>query len=135
MNRILAAGFVVTNDLEKIDLRNLPPPGEASAPSRPGAPFTIAKHPDGFELDWSSPVHGGPVDLYELYRTDLTLGTGRADPECEAELGPGTSAVVAGLTSQCGFLVVGRNAAGDGSFGADASGAERPSPAPTAICP
>jgi uncharacterized protein (DUF362 family) len=135
MNRILAAGYTVTNDLEKVDLRDLPPPGEASDPSDPGAPLTIAKHPDGFELSWSAPTSGGSVDRYKLYRTNLTLGLGRAQPECEAELGTGTSAVLATLSDQCGFLVVGRNRVGDGSFGSDQSGAERPSPEAGSVCP
>ena len=33
------------------------------------------------------------------------------------------------------FLVVARNAVGDGSFGTDGAGHERPSPAPGSVCP
>ncbi len=55
MNYILAAGYDVTNDLERIDAIDLGPPGETSDPTGRRAPFTMAKHPGGYELLWSSP--------------------------------------------------------------------------------
>ena len=135
MSYIRAAGFDATNDLTKIDLHDLPPPGEPSDPKGPGAPFTISLEPGGFALAWSAPVRGGPVVAYNLYGNDLAgLGAG-ATPECEAPLGSGTSAFLTALTGNRGFIVVGRNAAGDGSFGADSRARERASPAPGDQCP
>lgn len=96
-------------------------PGEASPPS--GADlFTIAQDPAGYLLEWGAPKSGGSAERYKLYRT--ALGAPVA-PECEADLGSGTSATVSTLTSDRGFLVVARNAAGEGSYGTDSSGKER----------
>lgn len=135
MNYILGAGYQVTNDYLKMDVFDLAPPGEPSDPVGAGAPFTIRRATGGFDLAWSAPISGGPVGAYFLYRVDLgTLGSG-ALPACETALGSGTSAWVPGLPDQSGFLVVGRNGAGDGSFGADSDGHERPSPAPGGACP
>jgi hypothetical protein len=135
MGFILQSGREVTNDVAKIDLVDLGPPGEPSDPDGTGAPFTIAKHVSGYELRWSAPVRGGPAGTYNLYRTDLSRAAGQAAPECEAPLGDGTSAILADLPDNHGFLVVGRNTAGDGSFGHDSRDRERPSPAPGNSCP
>ncbi len=135
MNNILSAGYQVTNDYTKMDVFALAPPGEPSDPMAAGAPFTIRGVSGDFELAWSVPISGGAVSAYYLYRVDLgTLGGG-SQPECEAVLGTGTSAVLPELPDQCGFVVVGRNGAGDGSFGTDSDGHERPSPAPGGACP
>lgn len=104
-------------------------PGEVSDPSDPG-PFTIAKDPGGYALDWSTPKSGGAPERYKLYRTALGVPV---TPVCEADLGTGTSAVLASLTDDRGFLVVARNAAGEGSYGTDSTGKER-TPA-TSPCP
>jgi hypothetical protein len=96
-------------------------PGEASPPS--GADlFTIAKDPGGYLLSWGAPESGGTVERYKLYRT---VFGGPVTPECEADLGTGTSTVLATLSADRGFLVVARNGAGEGSYGTDSSGDER----------
>jgi len=131
MNHILAAGYSVTNNVDRIDEIALGPPGEASDPTGTGAPFTIAKGPVGYGLSWSSPFRGGPVDEYELYRTNLAGSV----PECETTLGSGTSAILATLPGGHGFLVVGRNASGDGSPGRNSQGHDRPIAQDTSVCP
>jgi uncharacterized protein (DUF362 family) len=135
MYQILAAGHQATNDLAQIDALVTAPPGEASDVDRGGAPFRISKHEGGYELTWSDPVRGGYADEFILYRTDLLSGSGHAQPECEAYLGTGNSTILPSLTDNHGFIVVGRNPVGDGSFGHDSLGNERPSPAVGSDCP
>ncbi|HEX6852126.1 MAG TPA: trypsin-like peptidase domain-containing protein [Candidatus Polarisedimenticolaceae bacterium] len=98
-------------------------PGEAQA-------FTMAKEAGSFRLDWAAPASGGSPASYGLYRT--TLGA-PVSAQCEADLGNATTALLATLTDDRGFLVVARNAAGEGSYGSDSAGVER-SPA-SAPCP
>ncbi|GEM_PF-1219994 len=105
-------------------------PGEASAPSGGGLPFTIAKHVDGYELTWSAPPNGGATEIYKLYRSDLSMAY---DPVCEADLGSGTTIVLPSLPGGYGFLPVARNSAGEGSYGFSSDGVER-APAVSA-CP
>jgi hypothetical protein len=105
-------------------------PGEAAH----AGGFTIEKDPGGFLLTWTVPTSGGPVDVYKLYRTDLTAGA-PMQPVCEADLGSGLSATLSTLTSDHGFLVVARNASGDGGLGSDSSGVARPEPAAESACP
>ncbi len=95
----------------------------------------IGKEAGGYRLSWSSPSYGGPVETYNLYRIDLTGPHDRAVPACEGELGLQTTALVPDLPGNHVFLIVARNAVGDGSFGEDSLGRERPSPAPGAVCP
>jgi hypothetical protein len=104
-------------------------PGEASE----NHSFTIAKDPGGFLLTWDTPTTGGSVDDYKLYRSDLS-GMGFA-PTCEADLGSGTSIVLSSLTDDHGFVVVARNGRGEGSYGQDSAGAERPAAAGGDVCP
>lgn len=105
-------------------------PGEASDPDGGGPPFTIGKVTGGYQLAWSEPNTGGAPAGYRLYRTPLSSPT---VAECEADLGSGTSAQLATLTNNRGFLVVAHNAAGEGSYGATHGGDERtPSSSP---CP
>ncbi len=134
MNYILAAGYDVTNDPAKIDATDLAPPGEASDPDGSGAPFTVAKQAGGFELGWSDPVRGGAATEFALYHLPLSA-RGAALPECAANLGNGSSAFLATLPDDHAFLVVGRNTVGEGAFGSDSRGVERPSPAEPDICP
>lgn len=135
MNYILAAGYDVTNDYAQMSPITVAPPGEASNPQGTGAPFTIDKVPGGYELNWSEPVQGGKATEYNLYRVDLA-GLGAAtQPVCEAHLGQLETATLATLTDGQGFIVVGRNLVGDGSFGKNSAGAERPSPALADVCP
>jgi hypothetical protein len=131
MNHILAAGYDVTNDVDRIDEIALGPPGEASDPTGTGAPFTIAKNPGGYELSWSSAFRGDRATEYELYRTHLAGFV----PECETTLGSETSAILPTLPGGYGFLVVGRNDAGDGSPGRDSRGYDRPIAQDTGVCP
>ena len=131
MAQILEAGYQVTNDLTRIDV----PPGEASDPHGPGAPFTIRKDGDGYSLEWSASPSGGPADAYNLYNVSLDAIHTSFDPICETGLGTGTTAFVPSLTDNCGFIVVGRNNAGDGSFGQNSLGRERPYPTESNICP
>jgi hypothetical protein len=135
MARIVAAGYNATNDPARIDLIETAPPGEASDPDGTARPFTLVKRAGGFDAWWSAPLRGGSVQTYNLYRTSLLGPRDRARPECETALGDATTAFLPSLSDNCGFLVVARNAAGDGSFGGDSRGRERPSPAVTGICP
>lgn len=135
MNYILAAGYDATNDLSQIDVIELGPPGEVSEPTGSWFPLTLTKDPGGYALAWSAPIRGGEVDEYVLYGVSLAGLAGGATPECEAALGTGTSALVATIPDDHGFLVVARNAAGDGSFGRDSHGHDRSSPALTDVCP
>ncbi len=107
-------------------------PGEASDPRGVGAPFTIRRLVSGYRLDWSVPPSGAAPASYRLYRTPLGVSVSAT---CEADLGTGTGAQLAALTSQQGFLVVARNAAGDGSYGRSSAGIERLPAAPGAACP
>ncbi len=131
MAQIIEAGYQVTNDLASIDV----PPGEASDPNGPGAPFVIRKDGDGFFLEWSACPTGGPADAYNLYNVSLDTIHSGFDPICETTLGSGTSAFVPSLADNRGFIVVGRNNAGDGSFGRNSLGRERPYPEESNICP
>jgi hypothetical protein len=106
-------------------------PGEASGPG--GAQFSITAVSDQtYQLQWSTPITGGAANRYLLYRYALPLG-GSTLPSCEADLGSGTNATLTSLSANHGFVVVARNAAGEGSFGTTSTGAERP--AATAPCP
>jgi hypothetical protein len=133
MNYLAAAGYSVTNRPEQINAFDLGPPGEASDPSGGAAPFQITRLVDGYELTWSDPVRGGPVETYNLYR--IPLNGSAATPECEAALGGATTAFLSSLPDNHGFLVVANNSVGDGSFGLDDNGAERPAPLPADVCP
>jgi lysyl endopeptidase len=109
-----------------------PVPGEASDPRGGGAPFTIRRAAGGYRLDWSAPPAGGAPASYRLYRTPLGAPVSAT---CEADLGTGTSAQLAALSSQQGFLVVARNAAGEGSYGRSSGGVERPPAGLGKACP
>jgi uncharacterized protein (DUF362 family) len=135
MSQILAAGYEVTNDYAQMDAIQAAPPGEVSNPQGPGAPFRISRVPEGYELSWSQPVQGGDAAEYNLYRVDLATLGAATQPECESHLGQLETAVLPTLPEAHGFLVVGRNSVGDGSFGRTGGGAERPSPAESAVCP
>ena len=82
-------------------------PGEAAG-------FGISKEGGAFRLDWAAPVAGGSPASYRLYRT--VLGTPVA-AECEGDLGSSTTALLGALTDDRGFLVVARNAMGEGPYG------------------
>ena len=97
-------------------------PGEASDPAGTGRPFTVSKDPGGYLLEWSAPPSGGSPTGYRLYRTLLGAPV---DPACEADLGSGTSAVLATLPDDRGLLVVARNDAGEGSYGSQSDGTGR----------
>ncbi len=107
-------------------------PGEASDPQSAGAPFSVTKDPGGYRLAWSSPASGGATSSYKLYRYTLPMAGGSA-AQCEADLGTGTTAVLAALTANRGFVTVARNSVGDGSYGKASNGTER-TPA-VAACP
>jgi hypothetical protein len=107
------------------------PIGEASNPGG-GSPLRLAKDPGGFLLTWGAPMGGGTVEGYSLYRT--ALGSPVA-PTCEADLGTGTSAVVPTLTDARGFLVVARNANGEGAYGRSSDGTERSPATGGDVCP
>jgi hypothetical protein len=109
------------------------PPGEASGPES-ASPFTIERAAGGYDLAWSAPAYGAAPTSYELYRTPLAAGP-PADPVCEAGLGTGTAATLSSLTADQGFLVVARSAWGDGSYGRDSDGAERPHSTGAGVCP
>jgi hypothetical protein len=109
-------------------------PGEVSNPHDGGGLFTIGKDPGGYLLQWSAPAGGGPVDGYGLYAYELSAGSA-ATPACEADLGSGTSSVLPDLTADRGFLVVARNARGEGSYGGDSQDQERTPATGAAICP
>jgi hypothetical protein len=135
MSHMLAAGYAVTNDFSQIDGLDAEPPGEASDPDTRKAQLRVAKHPAGYELTWAPPPRGGSVDEYNLYTVDLAGMTGVTRPKCEAALGSLGSAVLTSLPDNQGFLVVARNAVGDGSFGESSTHAERPAPSSGNVCP
>ena len=136
MTRILAAGYTVTNDSTKIDAINAAPPGEPGDPEGVGAPFLISNDAGGgYVLTWSAPIRGGAVGRYDLYSAPLPGPRPGVPPHCEAALGSGTSAFLPSLPDGMAFIVAGRNAAGDGSFGHDSAGHERPGPLVGTFCP
>jgi hypothetical protein len=135
MNYILAAGHEVTNDYAQMEWVTEGPPGEASDPMGPGRPFTIDRVPQGYELSWSHADPGATGTEYNLYRVDLSTLGPATRPECEAFLGQLDTAVLSTLPAGYGFLVVARNSVGDGSFGWNSRGAERPGPATEEVCP
>ncbi len=135
MNYILTAGYDATNNFDQIDLYNLSPPGEVSDPEGSGDPFTISKAGEDYFLAWSEPEMGDSADEYNLYRITLDTIHNTYSPECEAALGTGTSAFLPALTDRCGFIVVGRNSAGDGSYGQDSLNRERFNAQEPNICP
>lgn len=105
-------------------------PGEAADPEGPGTPLSLRREGSGYRLAWSAPADGGPVFRYSLYSTPL--GQAFAG-ECAADLGSGTTALLASLPANRGFVVVARNDRGEGSPGRDAQGLPRQPPA--APCP
>lgn len=136
MNRILAAGYKVTNNPTMIDEIETAPPGEPADPAGANESFLISKQEGGaYALTWSPPIRGGAADEYELYSAPLPGPRPGVPPHCEAALGSGTSAFLTSLPGGMAFLVVGRNAAGDGSFGHNSAGYERPGPAVGSLCP
>ena len=56
-------------------------------------------------------------------------------PSCETDLGSGLSAFVPALTNNRGFMVVGFNELGEGSYGDHSGGQERESAEPQNMCP
>jgi len=136
MSRILAAGYNVTNNLAMIDELKAAPPGEPSDPEGVSAPFLISSNSGGgYFLSWSAPIRGGAPDRYNLYSAPLPGPRPGVPPHCEAALGSGTSAILPSLPDGVAFLVVGRNAAGDGSFGHNSANHERPGPLLGTVCP
>jgi hypothetical protein len=109
------------------------PPGEAAS-RESAAPLTLRRSGGGYQLAWSAPPFGGLAARYLLYRHALAAG-GLGAPTCEADLGSGTSAFLPALTAGQGFLVVARNAAGEGSYGQTSAGTERPRASGGAVCP
>lgn len=106
-------------------------PGEAAPMGQ--LPFHVDKDPGGYLLTWSPPVAGGIPASYVLYGASLAaLGS---PPACEGGLGTGTSAVLATLNPNRGYVVVARNAAGEGSYGQTSAGAQRPRATGAGICP
>lgn len=106
-------------------------PGEAAGPGG-GAQFTIQIVRGLFDLDWSAPASGAPPTGYRLYATPLAAPYA---PTCEAELGSATGVVLSQLSDNSGFLIVAFNAAGEGSYGTDSAGAERPPASGADVCP
>jgi hypothetical protein len=106
-------------------------PGEVSEPGVSG-PLRLARDEAGYQLEWSAPVTGGPVEEYLLYSRPI-LTSGRVSLRCEGSLGSGTSAVRSELPDGRAFLVVARNPVGEGPYGTTGSGLPRP--APSEICP
>ena len=126
------AGYDGTNKLGWSEGSDLAHPGEIDDTGGGGDPFTIAKEVGGgYTLAWSDPVRGGSADEFVLYGIDLAGGP----PECETTLGAGLSSFVSSLPDNHAFVVVGRNGAGDGSFGSDSLGIERASAIDTGVCP
>jgi hypothetical protein len=109
-------------------------PGEVSDPNTAAAPLRIAKSAGQYQLDWSAPISGGSASRYLLYRFPLPM-TPQTSAQCEADLGTGTSAVLATLSGQSGFVTVARNAAGEGSYGRTSNGVERTPATSGNACP
>ena len=110
-------------------------PGETSDPTGPASSFRIGKSPaGGFDLNWSAPTSGGPPTGYSLYGVPLP-GSNAELKSCEGTLGIATSVTVPTLPDDHGFLVVASNGQGEGSYGADSSGAERGPAVMPDVCP
>jgi hypothetical protein len=107
-------------------------PGEPSVPGGPVPPFTLGVSTSGFVLNWGAPASGGPVTDYVLY--SLPIGALPSEPVCERVLGGGTTATIDSLPDHRGFLVVARNASGEGPYGSDSDRAPRQTPTGTP-CP
>ena len=104
-------------------------PGEVSAPG--SVPFRINLNGAGsYDLSWTAPTSGGPVDSYRLYAQPLAGLS--APPSCVTDLGNGTTSNLGQLPDSSAFLVVAVNAAGEGSYGTNTAG-ERASA--SATCP
>jgi hypothetical protein len=99
-------------------------PGEVTA-------VGLAKQGARLTLDWSAPSDGGPVVDYVLYTT--SLGSVGSPMSCYGGLGASTSLTLSDVPDNSAFVIVGRNATGEGPYGNDSAGAPRP-PAPS-ICP
>jgi hypothetical protein len=84
------------------------------------------------ELSWSAPDEGGTVADYLLYAVPLTAPG--SIPSCVEAFGGATSAATSAIPAGSGLLVVGRNAAGEGPYGATSGGQAR-STAEGAPCP
>jgi hypothetical protein len=108
------------------------PPGEPSAPEGTGASFSIGAAGDSYQLSWAAPDSGGTVTDYVLYAVPIAAPW--IAPECGGLLGSATTTTVAFLPDDSGFLVVARNASGEGSYGSDSTGDPR-EPAASAACP
>ncbi|MHC4428028.1 MAG: trypsin-like serine peptidase [Planctomycetota bacterium] len=106
-------------------------PGE---PSAPGAvpPFTIGRVNGGVKLSWGAPETGGPVVDYVLY--SVPIGAPSGEPVCETALGSGNQAITGSLPDSSAFVVVARNASGEGSYGSQSNGMPR-TPASANACP
>jgi hypothetical protein len=109
-------------------------PGEASDVAAGAAPFTIGKNGSGFTLAWSAPTIGGAPSGYVLYESPLVAG-GPWAPACASDLGASTSGALPALADDSGFVVVARNAVGEGSYGTDSAGAERAPASGGNVCP
>ena len=93
------------------------PPGEVAG-------LRLAKASGGgFDLSWVEPAAGGRASSYVLYRTPLDSWA----PLCDGSLGLATTAHRASLANG-GFVVVARNAAGEGSYGPGRAPAPSPCP-------
>jgi lysyl endopeptidase len=99
------------------------PPGEPSAPGGAAPPLVVGRVEGGLELTWGAPESGGPVTDYVLYSVPIAAPT--SAPVCEASLGSGTQAILDALPEARAFLVVARNASGEGSYGSRSDGTPR----------
>lgn len=107
-------------------------PGEPSAPGGSAPPFTLGVSNGEFLLSWGAPASGGPVTDYALY--SVPIGAPPSEPACERVLEGATTALIDSLPDSSGFLVVARNASGEGPYGSDSAGTPR-QPATATPCP
>ena len=120
-------------DVSDLNLTVLTEPGEVSPPGAVG-PFRIDWLVAGFaQLRWSAPGTGASPERYLLYA--YPIGERPALASCVADLGTGTSIILEGIPDDREFVVVARNIVGEGSYGRDSSGAERPKASGVNICP
>jgi len=105
------------------DCGALAAPGEVLA-------VTVARQGARVTLGWVDPGDCGPDD-YVLYVSPI--GSAMNAPSCWGFLGSGNSVTTSSIPDDSNFLIVGRNASGEGSYGETSAGTPRPSA--NSVCP
>ena len=107
-------------------------PAQLTAPGEPTL-LRLGRGAEGaVDLDWVAPDLGGAVSDYLLY--SVPLASAGSAPNCVESFGGATAASSSAIPAGSGLLLVARNAAGEGPYGATSAGLSRP-PADGLPCP